>query len=88
MKVKLNVYYCITKYLEGFKFLDYLINNTPEYIYLGEIEIENPFDVPDNLSVIQAKTKKFQEEIDNHKAQIYLLESAIKDLACIESNKK
>lgn len=43
MKVKLQVYYSIRKFLEGFKFLNYKTDYI-NYIFLREVEIDNPFD--------------------------------------------
>lgn len=85
MKTELNVYYCTGKYLEGFKFLDYVIKGNPEYIHLGAIEVDNPFDVPDGSIINGAKIEAFNEEIKEHKAQINMLENKIKDLLCVES---
>ena len=84
MKTKLHVSYYIDKYLTGFKFTDYVINNEI-YIYMGEIEIDNPFEVPDKSVLNNAHIEIICAEIKEHKAQINLLENKVKDLLCIES---
>lgn len=83
MKTKLNVFYCTEQYCVGFKFIDYKPIH-PAYILLGEIEIDNPFDVPGSEIVNGAKVDAINTEIKEYLAKINLLENAKKDLLCIE----
>ena len=84
MKTKLNVFYCTNTYIGGFKFLDFT-PGSDEYIFLGEIEIDNPYDTPDKTVINNAKVESINKEIVEHKAKINLLENAIKDLLCVEN---
>lgn len=84
MKTKLHVSYCIDEYITGFKFTDYVISNE-KYIYMGEIEIDNPFEVLNNSVLNNAHIEIINAKIKDHKAQINLLENKVKDLLCIES---
>lgn len=84
MKKTLYVHYTFHKYCEGFRYFDY-ISGDEGYIYLGEIEIDNPFNEPD-ISVINAhKLEMINEKIKEHKAEINVLENQAKDLLCIEN---
>lgn len=86
MKTKLHVHYLVDSYIGGFKFLDYVSeNNDGRYLYLGEIEIDNPFEIPDLSVINNLKIEEINKEIQNHKAKINLLENKVKDLLCIES---
>ena len=84
MKTKLHVSYCNEQFLEGFSFTDYVKDNK-RYMYLGEIEIDNPFDIPNNSVLNNMKIDFIHAEIKEHKAQINLLENKVKDLLCVES---
>lgn len=85
MKTTLHVHYCAQKYNEGFKFLSFIATTSKEYIYLGDIEIVNPFNEPSTSDINKAKVETIREEITDHKAKINLLENSIKDLLCIEN---
>jgi len=85
MKTTLHVHYCVKEYIEGFKFMEYKSGNYKDYIYMGEIEIDNPFNIPSNSDLNNAKVEIINAEIQEHKAKINLLENQVKDLLCIES---
>lgn len=83
MKTKLHVHYNHDKYVEGFRFVDYKDCAPATWVYLGEIEIDNPFEVP-GLSAINAqKVVLIDAEIKECLARVYVLENAKKDLLCI-----
>lgn len=82
MITKLNVYYNPEKWIEGFRFVDY--KNTTGWVYLGEIEIDNPFEVPSLTAINAQKVVLIDAEIKEHLAKVYVLENAKKDLLCLE----
>ena len=85
MKTKLYVYYRTAKYLEGFIFYTDDMSGFDGLITLGEIEIDNPFEVPDLSVINNAKIESINTEIKEHKAKIELLENKVKDLLSIEN---
>ena len=84
MKIKLHVCYCLIKYIEGFRFFDGKIDDH-EYVHLGEIEIDMPFEVPSLEKLNSFKADGINAEIKEHKAKINLLENQVKDLLSIEN---
>jgi len=85
MKTTLHISYCTKQYMEGFNFTSFKCD-LDGYIYMGEIEIDNPFNAPDQSDLNNAKAESFKAEIKEYKAKINLLENKIKDLFCIESS--
>ena len=84
MKIKLHVSYTTNKYLEGFRFRTEQFDFEEE-IYLGEIEIDMPFDAPSKSAISMAKVSLINAEIKDHKAKINVLENQVKDLLSIEN---
>ncbi len=84
MKRTLYINYSTYKYSEGIRFwhVDYVADDE---IRMGEIEIDVPFDEPNALALVKAKTAVIDKEITELKANIYLLENKKKDLLSIEN---
>ena len=81
----LHVHYCTGKHIEGFKFLNFkAVDGDKDYLYLGDVEVVNPFNAPDNSIIISAQVNRINDEIIGYKAKINLLENQAKDLLCIE----
>ena len=85
MKTKLYVYYSTDRYVEGMRFFSQDISCIDSLLKLGEIEIDNPFEVPDLSVINNAKIESINTEIKEHKAKIELLENKVKDLLSIEN---
>lgn len=85
MKTTLYVYYRTSKYMEGMKFFNCDMSAIKELIPLGQIEIDNPFEAPNQSVINNAHIEMINAEIKEHKAQINLLENKVKDFLCVEN---
>ena len=85
MKTKLYVYFDMAEYTGGMRIYSQDMSCIDRLFFLGELEIDNPFNKPDTSVINNVKIEAINKEIKEHKAQINLLENKVKDLICIEN---